>query len=227
MLLNNNLFNKYPPAEISAGAWNLLTEDRAPRSYAKKTQMLIEHQQVDRLLCIVKGRIKAYTILPSGNEKIFEILEAPSIIGYQALYSAGNEAQYPYISMLEDTDIISVPIPAAEALIDDCSELLRAIFITIKNILNLTRIQSIWNQNLSFVQRTAYALLLTEYTSKDADGFFSITHEDIAGFVGISRSNVTSALNMLYSKNCIDKKFGKIKVLDKDALERLVHEEDA
>ncbi|MCX7347460.1 MAG: helix-turn-helix domain-containing protein, partial [Alphaproteobacteria bacterium] len=59
----------------------------------------------------------------------------------------------------------------------------------------------------------------------EADGEATKTHEQLAKFLGLTRTTVSEELRRLSAKGAIDTGYGKIRVLDRATLERYKEEQ--
>jgi CRP/FNR family transcriptional regulator len=204
MNVNYDRFNYFSPISIDETVWQEMLGLGYPKSFAEGTQLFAQNQPVSNLIFLTKGIVKTVHIYPNGNERLFEILEAPSIIGHEALFFS-DMVLNPNIIALPPIETTIIPLDKAETLILSKPEVLVNFYKILRNSLFLSRIQSAGVMYMSLLQRTAFALQLMCFSKTDERGFFTITHQDLANFIGISRANVTICLTQLANMNLIEK----------------------
>ena len=221
--LNTSLFNRFPPVEISEDLWSRLQGDRASRQFMKKAFLTEQAQPIEHMIIVKQGCIKAMFMSADGNEFIFEILEAPAVFGYQALFSDVTEQWYPTLQALTKVEAVFVPIREVEQLVDEDPGLLKCFYKCLLGNVVISSTLSFWSQRLNMLQKVAFALSLTGNIPKDKEGYVRITHENLANFIGITRGNVTLSLSRLYEMGLIDKKHGKIKIKEQEAFHAFIN----
>ena len=221
MTINYDKFNYFSPVSIDEKVWNELLGLGHLKSFAENTQIFSQNQPVKNLVCLKKGTVKTVHIYPNGNERLFEILDAPSIIGHEALFFTDTVLN-PNIITVTPIETVMIPIYKVEELCKNDTNILLSFYKILRNSLFLSRIQSAGVMYMSLLQRTAFALQLMCFSKTDEKGYFYITHQDLANFIGISRANVTICLTQLTNMMFIDKKRGKIKILNLPGIINLV-----
>jgi CRP/FNR family transcriptional regulator len=224
LLLNASLFNLYPPVEISDGLWNRLHGNREVKAFKKNEMLTVQEQPVRDMIVLKKGRVKAMFMSADGGEVIFEILDAPAIFGHQALYCHQTEQWYPNLVALTDSEAVFVPIGEVERLIDEEPALLKCFYQCLRINMTTSSRLSFWSQRLNLLQKVAFALTMTGNLPRDGDGWFSMTHENLAHFLGATRENVTNSLNRLCEMGFIEKKPGKIRIANAEAFVAYINE---
>jgi CRP/FNR family transcriptional regulator len=219
-LLNNSLFTRLTPVDICEDLWNRLIGDRPVKNYKKKAFLTLMGQPIDVIVLVKKGSIKAVVTADDGTDIIFEILEAPAVFGHQALFAHDIEQRYPNLIAVTDAEVVFVPVSEAEQLADEEPELLKCFYRCLIRNFALSTSLSVWSQRLNMLQKVAFALSLTSNAPRDENGFFSITHENLAGLIGMTRTNVTLSLNKLSDLGLIEKKRGQIRITDMEAFRK-------
>lgn len=174
------------------------------------------------MIVLKKGRVKAMVLSAEGREIIFEILIAPAVFGYQALFCDDSLQWYPNLQALSDSEAVFVPIGEAESLIDRHPQLLKCFYKCLRNNVSVSSSLSLWSQRLNLLQKVALALNLTGNIPRDENEFFRITHENMANFLGVTRENVTVSLNRLSEMGLVEKKPGKIRISDEEAFRSFI-----
>jgi CRP/FNR family transcriptional regulator len=218
--LNNSLFTRLSPVEISEELWHFLSGDRPVRCYKRKTTLISMGEPMNVLVAVRKGSVKAVATADDGTDIIFEILEAPAVFGHQALYANNFEQIYPNLVAVTDAEVVLIPVKEIEQLAELKPELLKIFYKCLTRNFALSTSLAVWSQRLDMLQKVAFALTLTKNAPRDDDGYFSITHENLAGLIGMTRTNVTLSLNKLSDLGHIEKKRGKIRITDMEAFKK-------
>ncbi len=220
MNINYDRLNYFLPIPFDEDLWNALISIGHKRIYDEGVRLFDQSQVVNSIICLTKGSVKTVHIFPNGNERLLELLIAPSVLGIEALFCK-NRVLYPNILTLTQIEIVMVDKVRVEELMLSHPEYFVGFFQIIRSSLFFLRIQSFGASFLSLLQRTAYSLRLITYSHTDQDGYYLITHQNLADFIGISRANVTRCLTELEDMKLITKKRGKIKILDSGGINQL------
>jgi CRP/FNR family transcriptional regulator len=224
LLLNASLFSLYNPVEIKDELWNLLLGNREVKTFRKNALLTVQEQPVKEMILLKKGRVKAMFSSADGSEIIFEILDAPAVFGHQALYSKETEQWYPNLVALKESEAVFVPIGEIECLIEAHPQLLKCFFQCLRTNMTTSSRLSFWAQRLNLLQKVAFALTMTGNLPRDDNGYFPMTHENLAHFLGATRENVTNALNKLCKMGYIEKKPGRLRIADMEAFKAYIND---
>lgn len=222
MYLNRDKFNYFSVAEISEENWRDIVALGTMKTAKAGTMLYEQSTIINELTCIVEGTVKTVHFFDNGNEKLYEQLSVPSFIGHEALWCDDAETYYPTVIAVTDVCYSVMPIKQAEEFMIKRPDMMVSLFQCIRNVTCINRIKSVCAMPMSLLQKAAFALVFLRKAEKDAEGYVSVTHEEIAQLVGISRANVTTALAGLAESGLIDKRRGKVKILDNDRLMNLL-----
>jgi CRP-like cAMP-binding protein len=104
------------------------------------------------------------------------------------------------------------------AMLNSCAQLGRVLLCYSQALITALAVSVACNARHSILQRCAKWLLLThDRTPHDA---FLMTHEVLAGLLGVRRAGVSAAASSLQRSGCIRYSRGRIDVIDRAALER-------
>ena len=201
----------------------MLIKDHKVRNYKKKSSIFHETDYPNHLYFISKGRIKTFKSNQEGKDLILGVHSEGEFLGYNALitntpYSESAEA-------LEDSELYVVPKQDFEALMYTNRDVTRKFIQILSNNLQEKEEQMLHLAYNSVRQRVAEALLnLESKYNKDTPGdMLSISREDLANIVGTSPESVIRTLSDFKDEKSIEIKSGKIKILDKGKLEKIVN----
>lgn len=223
MYINRDKFNYFSLAELDDKYWQELTALGAVKTVKAGAMLCEQGNEISELLCVTEGTVKVVHFFDNGNEKLYEQLFAPSFIGPEALWCNDAKCYYPTVIAHSDVTLSAVPIKIAEEFIAQRPEMIISMFQCVRNIMCINRIRSVCTMPMTMLQKAAFAIVFMRGAEEDEEGYFAVTHEELAQLIGISRANVTTALTELTEKKMISKKRGKIKILDKDAMMALMN----
>ncbi len=153
--INASLFSLYDPVDLNDELWDRLQGGREGKLFEKKAFLAVQEQPVKELIALRKGRVKAAFLSAAGGEIIFEILDAPAVFGYQALYGGRMEQWYPNLVALRDSEAVFIPLGEVEDLIEDEPALLKCFFQCLRvNVTTASRLQ-FWSRRLNLLQKVA------------------------------------------------------------------------
>lgn len=219
--LNLGLFSCYNPIEIDDSILERLYGSKPVVIFKKKSFITYEHQRIEQVIVVREGRVKTSSNTARGHENLYEILYAPSVFGFQALYADEFEFSYPLLTAITDVKASFYTLHEFQEIVDREHELMKCFFKYMRSSLTTARRQAGWACRLSSFEKTVLILILTTYSYKDEEGYFSLTHDDLACFAGTTRSKVTQSLNRLSEMGLIKTKYGKMKIIDGKKLHEL------
>lgn len=221
--VNNNKLNDLNPLYIDNKHWDLLINTGYPKIFGAGETLLYQDQPNTGMICMLKGKIKTCITFDSGAEKIFGIFDAPALLGEAATFD-GRANVCNAIALIK-VEAICIPPLKLKALVMQHPEITQTIIRSIANKLRsiANQVESLSGYNIE--QRIARMLCnFKEY------GFFvnscctdclQLTHEELAGFVGASRPNVTASLGELAHLGLIEMQRGKIRIIDYARLKQM------
>ena len=168
---------------------------------------------------VVRGRLRVYSISPGGNEATLYFIN-PGEVCILALNCIFNNLQYPaWVQTEPDTCVGVIP-----------SLTYRTLFQTEPSIQNLTvHALSVLVFRLMEELEEVHALNLNERLAKfilmrsEADGQLRMTQSELAAHLGTTREVIAKLLRKLVADGVIRTGRGAIRVLQREALARLVN----
>ncbi len=185
------------------------------KNYDKDEVVFLEGEECRGLYIVRQGSIKVYKLSPEGREQILTYTQAGGSFNEVAVFDGGpNPAN---VSAVEPTTLWIVPRVAILDLIERRPEVAIAI------IQNLgTRLRHLVGlvEDLSLRQVTArLAKLLLETASGPGR---TLTQQEMAAQLGTVREMVGRSLRTLESRGFIKIEHGKIVIMDRKGLEKIV-----
>ncbi|HVU55053.1 MAG TPA: response regulator [Puia sp.] len=204
--------------------FHLDPEQRDIHRFRKKQMLYMEGQRPAFIYYLVSGKIKVYRIHPDGKEFITLLAGPGDLIGYGAILQDGNyqdnaqaleDAELMLISRQEFFQWMAADHRVTQYFID---LLARDVKAQEYNLINLA-----YN---SLRKRVANGLLqLMAKFSEDGNGDSSIgiSRDNLSHFIGSATESLTRTLSDFRNERLIDVRDGKIYILSKDKLKRLVN----
>lgn len=199
-------------------------EQRDIQAFRKKQLLYAEGQRSSYVFYLVSGKVKVYRIHPDGKEFITLLAGPGDLIGYGALLQDGNyqdnaqaleDSRLMLISKQEFFQLMAGDHRVAQHFID---LLARDVKAQESNLINLA-----YN---SLRKRVANGLLqLTAKFPEGKEGHASIgiSRDNLSHFIGSATESLTRTLSDFRHEKLIDVREGKIYILNKDKLKKLVN----
>ncbi len=195
------LFEQLAPADLE------ILESRARiRSFPKKSVVYLPQDAADSVYVIAEGRIRLVSITPEGKEAIHAIFEPGDLFGELAIL--GSEPREEYAEAVVTSKVIAIPRESIDEVMRKNAQLSLAVTKLIgwrrkklerrlRNLLfrsNRERLTGLlWELTERYGRRTDEGLLID----------IKLSHQDLAGLIGVTRESVTLALGELQSEGMI------------------------
>lgn len=218
MYWQNSLLREYK--DVRTFQLNVFSDIAVKKKYQKNQEITFE--KYEKLLIILKGRVKVSVSSENGVEKILYILSAGDLIGEIDFF---NQINHDYdiiplvtteIGFIERRDVMK-KIEKNPLIYEDI----------IKSIIRKYQITSSQLTDSVFMDshgKVASALLrIAEQEGQTVDEhveYFYLKHQDIADLIGCSRVTVSRALNKFKCDGVINIMDNKIMIMDKETLEK-------
>jgi CRP-like cAMP-binding protein len=185
------------------------------RAYEKDQVIFLEGEPCQGLYIVREGSVRIYKLSPEGREQILSYIKPFDSFNEVAVFDGGpNPAN---VSAAEPTMLWVVPRAAIVDLIQKNPQVALAV------IQNLgTRLRHLVGlvEDLSLRQVSArLAKLLLETATSDAR---ALTQQEMAARLGTVREMIGRSLKQLEMRGLIETERGRIVILDREGLEKLV-----
>lgn len=196
-----------------------LCKDKKVKTFKKKAELFTEGDTPSTIFFVKNGSIKTFKSHPDGKELITNLYKTGDFFGFEPLLE--NAVYKETAVAMEDSEILLIPKNDFLILLNSQADV-SASFISLlcrkvsekeSQLLNLA-----YN---SVRQRTAEALLKVGAMS-DGKEKISISREDLAKIVGTASESVIRVLSDFKDEGLIEIESGKIKVLQRPKLEKVV-----
>lgn len=187
------------------------------KSFAKGEIIYHQGDIADSFYYIKKGKATVFMISPDGMEKTLNTAAKGELIGEGAFFD-----HKPRVSSAKAVTASELTIIDKKILLDLIQKNPPIAFELLEILATRIRLLTTQLNSMTFMQADARIakLLLDDMV----DGKVSLTHEEIALTVGVSRITVTKALSRLSAQGILATHYRGIKILDKAGLEKICGE---
>ncbi|MCA9074058.1 MAG: Crp/Fnr family transcriptional regulator [Planctomycetaceae bacterium] len=206
------LFERLNPSDLG-----VLESSARVRTFPKKSVVYLPQDAANSVYVVAEGRIRLVSITPEGKEAILAFFEPGDLFGELALLDA--EPREEYAEAVLPSTVIAIPRESVEEVMGCNSSLTLAITKLIgwrrkklerrlRNLLfrsNRERLSGLlWELTERYGRRIVEGLLID----------IKLSHQDLAGLIGVTRESVTLALGELQSEGVISVGRQRIVVLN-------------
>jgi CRP-like cAMP-binding protein len=214
------LFERLTPAEAER-------LDRAARMRAFRRGELIyaPSEPGQSVLVVAEGRVKIKDVTPDGKETILAFLDEGEIFGELALVD--GRARQEYAEAVTDARVLALRREDVLSLMDARPD----VAFSVTQLIGLRR-RRVENRlrNLLFLpsrERLVHMLLELQETHGEPLGGrwrirLPLSHQDLAGLIGVTRETVTLVLGRLQADGLIKAERRRITILEPERLTALV-----
>jgi len=203
-----------------------LLRAKAMRKHLSKGEVLFTYgSSPDALFCLDKGLIRASVTAANGREAVVSVLEPGQWFGEVSLFI---DAPRVYDTRaVVDSELLVVPAQAFHDIVDGQPAFLLEF---IRLICRRYRWALEWIDEtilLPLPVRLARRLLAAQHAhllsaSRDPTSALRLSQEDLGHMLGVSRQSVNRQLKEWEAQNILQLEYGRVTLLDQDALRRLV-----
>ncbi|HZI25048.1 MAG TPA: response regulator [Chryseolinea sp.] len=196
-----------------------LGQDKKVKAYKKKTEIFSEGDMPLNVFFVKSGNIKTFKSHPDGKELIINLYTTNDFFGFEPILE--NENYNESAVAMQDSELVVIPRHDFMQMIQTHPDVSKS-FINLLCKKVVEREKQLLNLAYNSVrQRTAEALLKSE-TLKDSKSVISISREDLAKMVGTASESVIRVLSDFKDEGLIEVEGGKIKILQRSKLEKVV-----
>ncbi|MCM3122140.1 MULTISPECIES: Crp/Fnr family transcriptional regulator [unclassified Mesobacillus] len=210
------IFKELSPKELDP-----IVEIAQPRFFKNKMYAFMQGDPLDRVFFIHSGKVKIYKTDSSGREQIVSVLETGEMFPHAGFFRKG---QYPaHAEMMEDTQMIVVPISRFEEILVSYPELSIKLFRVLgEKIIDLqARLEEQILHN-TYEQIIMLLLRLCKTNGEKLEHGFKLTthftNKEFANMIGTSRETVSRTINYLKKKEFISVEMDGTYLIDHEKL---------
>jgi DNA-binding response OmpR family regulator len=196
-----------------------LGKDKKVKVFKKKAEVYSEGDMPLNVYFVKSGNVKTFKSHPDGKELIMNLYAANDFFGFEPILE--NENYRESAVAMQDSELIAIPRHDFMLMIQSHPDVSKS-FINLLCKKVAEREAQLLNLAYNSVrQRTAEALLKSE-TLKDSKSVIAISREDLAKMVGTASESVIRVLSDFKDEGLIEIETGKIKIVQRAKLEKVV-----
>jgi len=188
-------------------------------NFKKGENICKQDLNVTHSLYLSKGLVKVFI----ESEKMNTILNIATSGQYIGLQSIFDDKKYNFsITALEPSRVCMIEVAKFKALCESNSKFLYAVTNSISECTNQVFKRLTFFYQKSVKARLASALVFfSEKIYKSDEFVFSLSRQDLADYIGVSRENTVRVLGELKKEKIVEASGKNIKILNKEALKIL------
>lgn len=216
----NALFSDAFPfwPELDQGQRQTLIDGSFLSAISKGTVTHHAQQGCKGLQLVLEGQLRVYIVSEEGREVTLYRVRAGEVCVMSSSCLMDAIVFEVLIEAMADTQVLTIPSPILAPVLQRCPKAELFLYKTAS-----TRFADVmWTmQQILFMgmDRRAAIFLWDEYTRQGA--VLSLTHEEMARYIGSAREVVTKVLKYFAQEGIVALRRGKITILDKEKLRRL------
>ena len=203
-------------------ALHAFVEGRHIDKYKKKERIYSEGNHPIRLYYVEKGKVRIFKRNEDGKDLIIKIVNEGEFFGYNAMF---EEAVYKEnADALENCEIAAIPKSEFDELMNSNPDARRSFIRVLASDISEREEQLVHLAYNSLRRKVADALLNVYGKFGEQEGFtISLTRENLAAVAGTATESLIRTLTDFRSEKIIDINEGKIAILDREKLRRMVN----
>jgi len=218
--MQKNSFNYFSDTIplASPELWERIVANSSAIFFPAGSVIYMQDSATEGFFFVEKGTVRVFQIMEDGADVTTEFFSAKSMFGEASAFS--GDLSSPMAAAQTDVAVRFIPTSKAFTLLETDPEF--AIFVVAGLVHKLrvatSQMGSVAGKRVS--ARLAEALLgLERYgVTKDSEGWYRISHADLASIISTTRANTTVHLNQLSSLGLIATRRLGIKILDRKKL---------
>lgn len=196
-----------------------LCKDKKAKSYKKRAELFSEGDIPQHIFFVKSGNIKTFKSHAEGKELITNLYKTGDYFGFEPMLE--NNAYQETAVAMEDSEVILIPKNDFLILVNTHSDVSASFISMLCRKVSNKETQLLNLAYNSVRQRTADALLKVGQLA-DSSEKISISREDLSKIVGTASESVIRVLSDFKNEGLIEIESGKIKVLLRPKLEKIV-----
>lgn len=196
-----------------------LCKDKKVKTFKKKAELFTEGDSPSMIFFIKSGNVKTFKSHPDGKELITNLYKSGDFFGFEPLLE--NSPYQDTAVALEDSEAVLIPKRDFLILLNSQADVSASFISLLCRKVSAKESQLVNLAYNSVRQRTAEALLKVSELSEGKEKI-SISREDLAKIVGTASESVIRVLSDFKDEGLIEIENGKIKVLNRTKLEKVV-----
>lgn len=192
--------------QLSEADLRFLEQRSRVREFPGNSSVYFPREAADTVLVLVEGRIRLYSVTPDGKQAILALIEPGELFGELALVGSNVREEFAQTEVI--SRIVAIPRDAMETVLLRNADLSLAVTKIVG--LRQRRLERRL-RNLLFRSNRERLLgllfeLMEQYGRRIHEGILidiKLSHQDLAGLIGVTRESVTLALGELQQEQLI------------------------
>lgn len=198
---NCRLFEQLSEADLK-----FLEQQSRVRVFPGNSSVYFPHEAADTVLVLITGRIRLYSITPEGKQAILAIIEPGELFGELAL--VGSDVREEFAQAVGNSRVVAIPRDAMETVLLKNAKLSLAVtkFVGLRQRRLERRLKNLLFRSNRERLLGLLSELVEQYGRHVDEGLLidiKLSHQDLAGLIGVTRESVTLALGELQSERLI------------------------
>ncbi|MFV9510125.1 Crp/Fnr family transcriptional regulator [Tepidibacillus sp. LV47] len=216
-------------AELSDQNKELLQNALTVKQVRKGTILFIENDPADAIYFLREGKVRLSKSTPDGKEIILNIRKPGDLFAEAALF---RKTTYPATAeMLEDGEVVMIRNEDLEKIIHRYPEIGISVIQIMGQRLHVaqTILRDVALYGKFGALASALIRLAEDYGMQTKDGIkiqLSLTHQELANFIGAARENVNRMMSQLEKNGILTMKRGKICIKNLEELKSYINTKD-
>ena len=207
--------------QLSEGDLKFLEARARVRIFTANASVYFPHEVADTVLVLVEGRIRLYSITPDGKQAILALIEPGEMFGELAL--TGCDEREEFAQAVGISKVVSIPREVVETVLLRNAGLSLAItkFVGLRRRRLERRLKNLLFRSSRERLLGLLCELIEQYGRKIDEGLLidiKLSHQDLAGLIGVTRESVTLVLGELQLERLIKVGRQRIVVLNENKL---------
>ncbi len=207
--------------QLSAADLSFLESRARVKTFPRNSSVYFPSDAADSIFVLVEGRIRLYSITPDGKQAILALVEPGEIFGELALL--GSSERDEHAQAVGTSKVVSLPREIVETVLLRNADLSLAItkFVGLRSKRLERRLRNLLFRSNRERLVGLLCELLEQYGRRIDEGLLidiKLSHQDLAGLIGITRESVTLSLGELQLERMITVGRQRIVVLNAEKL---------
>ncbi|GBF11171.1 MAG: Crp/Fnr family transcriptional regulator [Tepidibacillus sp.] len=213
-------------ADLSEQNKELLKNALVERTVRKGTVLFVEHDPADAIYFLRKGKVRLTKSTPDGKELILHIRKPGDLFAEVALF---RKTIYPATAeMIEDGEVVIIRNQDLEQIIMRYPEIGISIIQIMGERLHQaqSKLRDVTLYGKLGALSASLVRLAEEYGVKTEEGIaiqLTLTHQELANFIGAARENVNRMMSTLEKNGILTMKRGEIVIKDLEELKNYIN----
>lgn len=200
---------------------NFFDDEGEIKEYSKGELIFAESDPSNKIYLVLKGVVKTYRMLENGKELITALYKADDFMGFTSFTE--NLAHHDSAVAMEETELAGISKNELKGILESNQNVSLELMNLMTTNLSELKDQLMQMAYSSVKRKTAYTILqFAEILHKNPDGTITIGRYDLANVAGIAKESLIRTLSEFRKKRLIEITGRNIRILDLEALEKVI-----